>query len=214
MKKYLITGLITFLPVVLTTWIVIFLFDFFTTPFIPIISTILKELNIIFPESIAIVLSRIISLFFLIILIFILGFFARHILVPNLGKFGIRIISRIPIVNTIYNLSRDIIRALFSPDSNHVFKQTVMIPFPDRPHFCIGFSVGNAPQECEEKLNEELIAVFSPTAPHPISGFIFFVPKKDVNFVTMTKEDAIKFIVSGGIIHPEYESPIQIDCSK
>lgn len=203
MRKYLITGLITFLPVVLTTLIVIFLFDFFTTPFIPVVRAILQELNIIFPESIAIVLSRLLSFFFLIVLIFVLGFFARHILVPNLGKFGIRIISRIPIVNTIYNLSRDIIRALFSPDSKHVFQQAVMIPFPDKPHYCIGFSIGNAPQECEEKINEELIAVFSPTAPHPISGFIFFVPKKDAYFLSITKEDAIKFIVSGGIIHPE-----------
>ena len=181
-----------------------FLFDLFTTPFVPIVKALLHYVPSL-PEEAIKIFSRLIALVLLIIFIVILGMVARHFLFKNLAHITNRVLYKIPFVKTIYKVSRDIFAALLSPDGKQVFKETVAIPFPYKPHLCIGFSSGESLKECEEKVGEPLIPVFAPTAPHPISGFLFLVPKKDVESINMTKEDAIKYLVSCGVIHPHAE---------
>lgn len=202
MRKYLITGVIILLPVALTAMIATFLFDLFTTPFVPIVKSILHHFSFSLPEEVTKFLSRLTALLFLLVFIVILGMIARHFLFKSCALVANRILYKIPFVKTVYKVSRDLFNALFSPDGKQVFKETVSIPFPYKPHQCIGFSTGEAPKECDEKTGESLISVFTPTAPHPISGFLFLVPKKDVESIEMTKEDALKFLVSCGVIHP------------
>ncbi len=205
MKNSFIAGLVILLPLVLTVILAIFLFDLFTTPFVPLVQSALNHFFYAFPAGVTIFLSRLIGLILLFILIVFLGVITRHFLFDNLLKFGHRIVNCIPFVKTIYKLSRDIFSAIFSPDGKQAFKETVMIPFPHKPHYCIGFSSGEVPEECEKKAGKDLVAVFAPTAPHPISGFLFLVPKKNVHPISMSKEDTIKYLVSCGIIHPGQE---------
>jgi len=206
MKKYLITGLIILLPAVLTLFIVKLLFDFFTTPFVPIISAILAEFSLSLPESVTIFLSRLIAFVLLLLLIFLLGLLAQRFFFKNIGQVFHRVLSRIPLVKTVYKLSRDMFSALFAPDGQHAFKETVMTPFPQYPHYAMGFTAGEVPEEVQQKIGAEpLASVFTPTAPHPISGFLFMIPKKDVRTLKMSKEDAVKYLVSCGVIHPEAE---------
>lgn len=206
-KKYLITGVIILLPVALTIMIAVFLFELFTTPFVPIVKSVLHHFSFSLPEEATRFFSRLIALVLLVVFIILLGMIARHFLFKNLASMANRILYKIPFVKTVYKVSRDIFTALFSPDGKQAFKETVSIPFPYPPHVCIGFSSGQAPKECEEKVGEPLVSVFAPTAPHPISGFLFLVPKKDVaSLEAMTKEDAIKFLVSCGVIHPQTEN--------
>jgi uncharacterized membrane protein len=205
MKKYLITGVIILLPVALTAMIVFFLFDLFTAPFVPIVRAALQCFSLPLYPTITLFLSRIIALILLTVLITFLGLVAQQFFFKNLGKAGNWIIYKIPFVKTIYKVSKDIFTALFAPDGKQAFKETVMFPFPSKPNFGIGFLAGEVAQECQDKVDEPLVSVFSPTAPHPISGFLFLIPKKDVHTIEMTKEDALKFLVSCGVIHPESE---------
>ncbi len=207
MKKSFITGLVILLPLVLTAIIAIFLFDLFTTPFVPLVRSVLNHFFYTLPEEIIVFFSRLIGLLLLFLLILVLGFITRHFFFNKLLKWGNRIVYRIPFVKTVYKLSRDIFSALFSPDGKQVFKETVIVPFPHKPHHCIGFSAGDIPEECEKKAGCPLVAVFTPTAPHPISGFLLLVPKKNVHPIKMSKEDAIKYLVSCGVVHPEIENP-------
>lgn len=133
---------------------------------------------------------------------------AQHFLFKSLANITNYILFRIPVVNTIYKTSRDILSALFSADGKQGFKETVSIPFPYPPHLGIGLSSGKAPIECEEKIGEPLTPVFLPTAPHPISGFLFLVPANDVQSLDMTKEDMVKFLLSCGAVHPKAEKQI------
>jgi uncharacterized membrane protein len=207
LKKSFITGLVILLPTALTLIIAVFLFNLFTRPFVPIVEAILSQFSFPLSRDMTLLLSRLIALIFLFIFILLLGMIARLFLFTALANVTNYILFRIPIVNTIYKTSRDILSAIFSPDGKHAFKEAVAIPFPAHPHMCVGLSSGEVPIECEEKAGEPLISVFAPTAPHPISGFLFLVPAQDVQSLNMTKEDAIKFLLSCGVIHPAAEKP-------
>lgn len=203
MKKYLMTGLVILLPVVLTLMIIWFLLHFFTEPLAPLAQRLLNSLPFLLPGSMVMVVSRLFSLVTIVLLIIALGAITRYFLFKNAMKLTNLVMSRIPFVKTIYKVSRDIIAALVAPDGKQAFKEAVMVPFPERPHFCMGFLSGEAAHECQEKTGQKLMAVFAPTAPHPISGFLFLVPECDVQRVDMTKEDALKYLVSCGVVLPE-----------
>lgn len=205
MKKYLITGVVILLPVALTAMIVFFLFDLFTAPFVPIVSAVLNKASISLSPAVTLFFSRVIALVLLSVLITFLGMVAQQFFFRSLGKAGNWIIYKIPFVKTIYKVSKDIFTALFSPDGKQAFKETVMFPFPNKPNYGVGFLAGEVAKECQDKVSEPLVSIFSPTAPHPISGFLFLVPEKEVYKIAMTKEDALKFLVSCGVIHPEAE---------
>ncbi|MBS0625335.1 MAG: DUF502 domain-containing protein [Verrucomicrobia bacterium] len=210
MRKYLITGLIILLPLALTIFVIVFLFDFFTTPFVPVVNELValiqKKLPFLLPEGFAIFLSRLLSLLMICALILLLGMFGRWFFIESFLKWTNKLINRIPIIRSVYKISKEVISALFSQDGKKVFKEPVMLPFPDKPNFCIGFSSGEAPAECEEKMGRKLVSVFAPTAPHPISGFLFILPEDEVKEIDMTNEDAVKFLVSCGVILPAAEA--------
>lgn len=200
MKKYLITGLIIIMPAVLTMIVIMFLFNFLTTPFAHVVEPSLLKLGL--PSALGIFISRIFSLFFLCILIFILGSLARWFIGKHVLSLTNYLLVRIPLIRSVYKVSRDVIEAIFSTDGKKAFKRPVMVPFPEKPGYTIGFEAGEVAAECQEKVDYPLASVFLPTAPHPISGFLFLIPKKDLTSLEMTNEDALKFLVSCGMIHP------------
>jgi uncharacterized membrane protein len=116
------------------------------------------------------------------------------------------VLYKIPFINTVYKVSRDIFTAIFSSDGKKAFKRPVMIPFPCKPNFCLGFEAGQVAEECQQKVNVPLTSVFAPTAPHPISGFLFLIPTADVHSIDMSNEEVVKFLVSCGTILPESDT--------
>lgn len=206
MKKYFLTGLILLLPFTLTLVIIYLLFEFFTTPFVNLVGPIINHLPFTLPSGITLFLSRLFALIFLCIIILFLGVVTQWLLVRNFLNGLFHLLTRVPIVNTVYRVSKDIFSALFSPEGNKAFKRPVMIPFPSRPNYCLGFEAGVVAKECQEKVNKRLVSVFAPTAPHPISGFLFLIQEEDVTDVDMTNEEVVKFLVSCGIIVPESDT--------
>lgn len=210
MRKQLLTGLIILLPVALTFMVILFLFDLFTEPFFnivgPLVEHLRKAFHIRLPHELVVFLSRLFSLIFLCIFILVLGFFTQLFLVKTLIRWGNQLLFRIPFINTVYQVSRDVFSALFSTDGEKAFKRPVMIPFPCKPNYALGFEAGAVAQECQEKTNTPLMTVFTPSAPHPISGFLFLIPKKDVHPVDLTNEEVVKFLVSCGMVLPESDN--------
>lgn len=204
MKKYLLTGLAILMPVALTTMIIIFLFNFFTAPFVNIVShlfsLIQKHFLFTLSKNSALFISRVFVILFLFTFIFLLGVVARWFLIKNIISATNILLSRIPIVKSVYKVSKEIILALFSLDGKKAFHHPVLLPFPNDPLFCIGFHTGQIAEECQRAVKEPLIPIFAPTAPHPISGFLFLVPKKETYLLDMTNEDALKFLVSCGLV--------------
>jgi uncharacterized membrane protein len=218
MKKYLLTGLLTFLPLALTTVIVVYLFDLLTAPFVGLINDMVLNyeknhgLNIEHYPKLVLFFSRVIVLILLMFIIFLLGFFGRKFFFNTLLKLTNKLLSRIPIVKSIYRISVDVTKAFFSPGEK-TFKKTVLIPFPNEKTHALGFITSEVPPEMKKVMADLDLSIFVPTSPHPMSGFMLMTPRKHVLDIDMSIQDSFKFLVSCGVIHPgqftKEEKPVQ-----
>lgn len=136
------------------------------------------------------------------ILFFILvGWFAKNFL----GRLFIRaseyIVDRLPVVNAVYGAIKQIFETVMASKSD-AFKDVVMFEYPRKGIWVMGFVTGTTKGEVQSMTNTEVVNVFLPTTPNPTSGFLLFVPKEDLIYMKMGVEEAIKMIVSGGIVTP------------
>lgn len=209
MKKYFLTGLVILLPLAVTIAIVVFVVNFLTQPFIGVAVDFLSQIpwgnrklyDILSPKFIW-YSSRIIILVGLFLFTLFLGAMARWFFFRSLIKFSDKLLNRIPLVNKIYKTTQEIIRTFFSTDSQS-FKKVVMVPFPSPGVYCMGLVSREAPRLVQDHFKKDLISVFIPTTPNPTSGFILMFNKADVIELPIKTEEALKFIVSCGVIHPE-----------
>lgn len=208
MRKYFFAGFIALLPLILTCIIVIWLVDLVTTPLIGFAQDILMHhpqmpfFSLANHEVLVKVLSRLFALAFWIVIIFILGFFSRKFFLSSFLHLTDCLFSRLPFVKKIYKISHDLTKVVFS-GKEKTFKQTVLVPFPHKDAFALGFVTSETLPEIFTKLASTIeIAVFVPTAPHPMSGFVLLTPKALSYPVEASVEDAFKFLISCGVIHP------------
>lgn len=218
MKKYFITGLVILLPVVVTIMIVIFILDFLTKPFLGLVTPLLYKLGfqninfyVVSPEQVIKYGSQIAILVGLFFLILGLGVLARMVIFKFVLHISDSILHRIPLVNKVYKTTQDIMKTLFSSDKDS-FKQVVMVPFPHKGTYSLGLISQESPETCNKALNSELFSVFVPTTPNPTTGFLLIFKKEDLIFIDMKTEDAIKYVVSCGVITPEKQvSPEKLE---
>ena len=209
MKKYFVTGFVILLPVAITLLVLGFIINFLTKPFTGFVSSVLESLNIanngflfLSHEQVIVYTSKLLILILLFLITIALGVVTRWFFIRTALHLGDKILHRIPIVNTVYKTSQDIIKTLFVSDKN-TFKQVVMVPFPRADVYALGLIARESPQICCQKAGEELISVLIPTTPNPTTGFLLMYPKKDLILIDMKPEDAVKYIVSCGVIVPE-----------
>lgn len=212
MKKHFVTGLIILLPLVITIAVVIFLVNFLTEPFMGMVSGLLAKLNIVnhgflffSPEQLLRYGSKVVILVLLFLCTVSLGIVARLFFIHTLFRLGDKILHRIPVVNTVYKTTQDIINTLFVSDKNS-FKQVVMVPFPRADVFVLGLIARESPRVCSAAAGNDLISVFVPTTPNPTTGFLLMFKQSDLIPIDMRPEDAIKYIVSCGVIIPDGKS--------
>jgi uncharacterized membrane protein len=224
MKKYFLTGLVILLPLVLTILIVIFLVNVLTKPFIGMVEWMLKNATWAAPlyerpgmENLIHYVSQIFVLILLVGFCILLGMIARWFFFKSLIRMGDFILHRIPIVNKVYRTTQEIIKTIFG-DRAKSFKTVVMVPFPLHGTYSIGLVAGDAPPKCKAGAKSDLLSVFVPTTPNPTSGYLIMVPREECIFVDMKVEEAIKFIISCGVVHhgneeEEPEIPPEVDTS-
>ncbi|MBI3237039.1 MAG: DUF502 domain-containing protein [Chlamydiales bacterium] len=214
MKKHFVTGLVILLPLAVTIAVLIFLINFLTEPFIGIVSSILEDFHIInrgffflTPEQLIRYGSKLIILILLFLFTVGLGIITRWFVLHALLRLGDKILHKIPIVNTVYKTTQEIIKTLFVSDKN-TFKQVVMVPFPRADVYVIGLVVREAPRICCEAAQNPLISVLVPTTPNPTTGFLMMFRKEELIYIDIKPEDAIKYIVSCGVITPGEAKPL------
>jgi uncharacterized membrane protein len=214
MKKYFLTGLIILLPLVVTIMVITFLVNFLTQPFIGMVSSVLCHFHIInegflflSPDQLIRYSSQLIIILLLFFVTLGLGFVTRSFFIHSIFKLGDNIIHRIPIIKTVYKTTQDIINTLFASDKNS-FKQVVLVPFPRDGIYVLGLVSRESPVECTRKTGEGLVSVLIPTTPNPTTGYLLMYKHEDLIFLEMKPEEAIKYIVSCGVIVPEDRSII------
>jgi len=136
------------------------------------------------------------------LLIFGVGLFTSNYFGNKLYELYEAIFTRIPFINRVFTLIKQIFEMVLSQDSS-VFRHPVLLEFPRKGLWIIGFLSAKAAQELSEKAGRDLVSVFVPTTPNPTSGVLMFVPQDEIMLLDMSLEDASKVIISGGIITPE-----------
>ncbi len=200
MKKHFITGLVILLPLAVTIFLVAFLVNLLTAPFVGVIEQFLvqKSWYTAYRGGIHILL-KLVVLFALFFFTVLLGFLARVVVFKSLLALYDYILHRIPIIKTVYKATQQVIRTIFGTTSRS-FKQVVMVPFPTHGAYCIGLVSSPAPALCAKTVGSPLVTVFVPTTPNPTSGFLMMYQKNEVIFLDMKIEDAFKYIISCGVI--------------
>lgn len=212
MKKYFSTGLIILLPFGLTVWIVVYLFDLFTNPVFNILekTTLWLEktqgLTQLHHETLVTFLSRMTALILTFLFIIVLGYLARKFFFKDLIKLTNEIIIRIPVIGSIYRLTKDLTKAMLSTEQK-TFKETILIPFPSSETYSVGFITGDVPDVLKKIIPSADVTVFVPTAPHPISGYVLFCSKSITPSVDISVEETFKFLLSCGMIQPGEPTP-------
>ncbi len=216
MKKYISTGLIILLPIALTLYLVFWLFDILTDPFIGVTEKMIvayeqaKGVDLRNHEVLVAVISRIFIFIVLIFFIFVLGFVGRKFFFKQLVGLSQKILKKIPVIKTIYSITSDVTSALLK-QGEPTFKGTVLIPFPYKETYTLGLVTGEVPPGLRKVLKEVELSVFIPTAPHPISGYILMAPRSQMVPVDVTTEEAFRFLLSCGVAPLEekkYEGPV------
>jgi len=208
-KKDFLTGLVILLPIAITIAVVGSLINFFTGPFVKAVTSFLQNTNFanrgflfLSHEQAVLYLSKLLILVLLFFLIILLGMLTRWYVIQSLLNIGDRFLHRIPVVSTVYKTTKEIIKNLFHHDAT-AFKQVVLVPFPQKDIFALGLISGQAPTICNASSGENLVSVLVPTTPNPTSGFLLLFKQKDLIYLDMKPEDAIKYIISCGSIVPQ-----------
>lgn len=203
MKKNFLAGIAILLPIAITVWIVDFFFNLLTGPFLFAAKLVISDFGFI-PDDhpFWIFISRIAILLILVVVTFILGFFAQKFFFGYLISKVRRLMKRIPIIKTIYQVAEQTIDSFLNEKKNP-FSEVVSFSFPNSEVKCLSFLTGKSAKQITDKHPELTEVVFVPTAPHPISGFLLFAPKNAIAKVDIDPEDAFKILFSCGTFDPK-----------
>jgi uncharacterized membrane protein len=194
LQRYFLAGLLVFLPVVITLW--------FLGWVIGLLDSVLDVLpswlhpNHYLPFAIP-GLGAVVTIG----LIFFLGFLTKGVATRRFLAAWDRIFVQIPVFRGVYTAVQKLAQTFLGQSQSN--RQVVMIEYPRKGIYTVGFAMGRAWHELEKKNETPLINVFVPTTPNPTSGFYLLMPANEVSPIEMTMEEALKLITSGGLITPE-----------
>lgn len=191
-RGYILAGLVVWLPVVVTFVIVRFLVDILDTTIslLPNAYQPDKVLGMHIP-GLGVVLS--------LVLLIITGVIVTNILGQRLFRLGDAILAKIPLVRSIYYAAKQIIHAVFASNSQ-AFRKVMLVEYPREGVWSLAFLTGSSNPEIIEHTSNEMYSMFIPTTPNPTSGFLVMVAKKDAIELSMSVEEAMKYIISLGVV--------------
>jgi uncharacterized membrane protein len=195
LRNVFITGLLITLPIALTWFILQFLFKNLDA-LSPVFTNILIQLGVPFPEGYRIpFLGVLITL----LIVLMVGWLTTSFFGKKVFQLGETLVEKIPFVRRIYTGTKQVVISIAQADTT-TFRKVVLIEFPRRGLLAIGFVTGESRGEVQELTRGNMLNVFVPTMPNPTSGFLVFSPPEELTEVSMTIEEGIKYVVSGGIV--------------
>ncbi len=204
-----LAGLIIVAPIGLTFWLiwtVVGWIDGWVWPFIPDYYQPQAVLNRVLGRTeenwIAVNVRGVGVVVFLIFTV-IVGWIGKGLIGRSFLGMGERLLDRTPVVSSIYNAAKQIAETVFSQRDTS-FDKACLVEYPRKGIWAIAFISTNAKGEVDEKLSdgEPVVTVFLPTTPNPTSGFLLFLPRRDVKELEMSVEDAAKLVISAGLVYP------------
>tara|TARA_B100001142_G_scaffold65922_1_gene65498 strand:- start:14100 stop:14726 length:627 start_codon:yes stop_codon:yes gene_type:complete len=200
-RKYIITGVISIIPLALTYWLIKYLFMFFSEPGKYIVDIIFKYTfinKIPFIMDFYIYFSYLIGFLLTILFLFIVGAIISNVFGKRLYMFFESILNKIPIVNKVYQTIKQITNT-FTKDNSKAFQKVVLIEYPKDNLWTLAMVSG----ETYNKDNEKCYKLFVPTTPNPTSGYLILIKSKDAIETNISVEEAMEIIISAGMISPD-----------
>jgi uncharacterized membrane protein len=193
-KKYLITGLLIWIPLVITIWVLKVIFDALDQSLLllPLAFQTENWLGVHIPG-----LGAILT----ILIVFLTGLFATNFFGAQLVEIWHDILQRIPVVNSIYSSVKQISDTLFS-SSGQAFRKALLVQWPHPGMWTIAFLTGTPGGDVVNHLPADCVSVYVPTTPNPTGGYFVIVQRKDVIELDMTVDQALKYIISMGVVPP------------
>ena len=194
-KRYIMTGLLVWIPLTLTIWVLNFILGFMDQSLLLLPPAWRPEQWLGFHlPGFGLLLTGLV--------VVITGVLAANIIGQRLVLWWESALGRIPIVSNIYRSVKQVSDTLLSQDG-HSFRRAVLVEFPQRGQWAVGFVVGTAGARISRHLDPESLMVYVPTAPNPTSGYTIIVPPAEVRDVDMSVDEALKFVISMGVVGPE-----------
>lgn len=202
MRKYFITGLLILVPLVITLWVLNLIVSTMDQSLLllPVAWRPSTWLGFDIPG-----LGTILTL----VVIFLVGLGTRNFVGNRVVLIWERVLQRIPIFNTIYSSVKQVSDTLFSSSGN-AFRKALLVQYPREGSWTIGFMTGVPGGDVRNHLIGDYVSVYVPTTPNPTSGFFLMVPRADAIELDMSVDAALKYIVSMGVVTPEFFDKTQI----
>ncbi|HET9404030.1 MAG TPA: DUF502 domain-containing protein [Burkholderiales bacterium] len=194
-RRYLITGLLIWVPLVITLWVLNLLVSTMDQTLLLLPAEWRTEgfLGIHVP-GMGVVLT--------LLVVFATGVFAANIIGQRLVNFWEGVLLRIPVVNAIYSGVKQVSDTLFAP-GGQAFRKALLVQYPRQGAWTIAFLTGTPGGDVANHLPGDYVSVYVPTTPNPTSGFFLMLPRSDVIELDMTVDEALKYIISMGVAAPE-----------
>jgi uncharacterized membrane protein len=198
LKRYLITGLVVWVPLVITLWVLDLLVETMDRTLLLVPAELRTEswLGVHIP-GLGVILT--------LVVVFVTGVFAANIIGQRMVRSWEGVLARIPVVNSLYSGVKQVSDTLFS-GSGHAFRKVLLVRYPHPQAWSLAFQT-NMPEEVEKHLDGDYVAVFIPTAPSPVNGFYFYVRRAETVELHMSVDDALKNIISMGVVKTELRAP-------
>jgi uncharacterized membrane protein len=196
LKKYFVTGLLIWIPLVITVWVlhaVVTSADSLVSSIVPVAWR---------PESWFGYKIPGLGLVVTIVALLVTGVLASNFLGQRIVDFWESMLSRIPVVKSIYNGVKQVSDTLFAP-GGQAFRKAVLVQYPRAGSWTIAFITGHPGAEVAQHLPGECISVYVPTTPNPTSGFFLMLPRAEVIELEMSVDEALKYVISIGVVAPE-----------
>ncbi|HSR02318.1 MAG TPA: DUF502 domain-containing protein [Methylophilaceae bacterium] len=198
MRNYFITGLLVLVPLVVTFWLLSTLIQ------------IMDQSLLLLPEAwrpekmlgfSVVGLGAVLT----VTIIFVTGIIATNIFGQQLILLWEKLLSRVPVVKSIYSSVKQVSDTIFS-DSGNAFRKALLVEFPRKGSWTIAFLTGEPGGDVSNHLHGDYVSVYVPTTPNPTGGYFLMMEKKDVVELDMSVDQALKYIISMGTVAPELKS--------
>jgi len=193
-KRYFITGLLIWVPLVITGWVLSL-----------IVNTLDQSLRLlpssVHPQTLVGFAIPGAGAVLTLAMIFLTGLLAANFIGQKLVVWWEKFLARIPVVNSVYNSVKQVSDTLFSPNGN-AFRKALLVQYPREGSWTVAFLTGAPGGDIVNHLSGEHVSVYVPTTPNPTSGFFLMMPAKDVVELDMTVDEALKYIISMGVVAP------------
>lgn len=201
LRKYIVAGLLVWLPLAVTYFLLNFAIGVMDGLLDKMLSVLPPEYH---PDAVLGISIPGLGVIFTFILLLFTGVLAANFIGRAFVGGWESLLERIPFVRSIYSAAKNFAEIIFS-DSSHAFKNVLMVQYPRKGIYTIAFQTSSELGEVQGRTGEEVVGCFVPTTPNPTSGFIIIVPKKDVTVLDMEVDEALKMIISLGVVVPTWK---------